>query len=137
MDMIQIISLAIIASLLYLLLKDIIPAFAFAMMIVTTIYIVFVILSEMIQVLQLLRNLANKVAIESIYLNTIIKIIGIAYITELGANLTKDAGLSSVASKVELAGKVFILLLAIPIIEAVMEVILQFAPTSNPFLDEF
>lgn len=137
MDMIQIISLAIIASLLYLLLKDIIPAFAFAMMIMTTIYIVFVILSEMIQVLQLLRNLANKVAIESIYLNTIIKIIGIAYITELGANLTKDAGLSSVASKVELAGKVFILLLAIPIIEAVMEVILQFAPTSNPFLDEF
>ncbi|HLR41864.1 MAG TPA: stage III sporulation protein AD [Pseudogracilibacillus sp.] len=136
MDMIQIISLAMIASLFYLLLKEVVPAFAFATMLITAIYILFVILSEMVHVLQLLRNLANKVAIQSIYLDTIIKIIGIAYVTELGANVTKDAGLSSVSTKIELAGKVFILLLAIPIIEAVMEVILQFAPTSNTFLND-
>lgn len=136
MDMIQLISLAMITSLLYLLLKEMVPSFAFAVMMITAIYILFVILSEMVHVLQLLRNLANKVAIQSIYLDTIIKIIGIAYVTELGANVTKDAGLSSVSTKIELAGKVFILLLAIPIIEAVMEVILQFAPTSNTFLND-
>lgn len=134
--MIQLISLAMITSLLYLLLKEMVPSFAFAVMMITAIYILFVILSEMVHVLQLLRNLANKVAIQSIYLDTIIKIIGIAYVTELGANVTKDAGLSSVSTKIELAGKVFILLLAIPIIEAVMEVILQFAPTSNTFLND-
>lgn len=59
-------------------------------------------------------------------MKTILKIIGIAYIAELGANLTKDAGLSSVAAKIELAGKIFILLLAIPIISAVAEAILRF-----------
>lgn len=62
-------------------------------------------------------------------METILKIIGIAYIAELGANLTKEAGLSAVAKNIELAGKVFIILLAVPIITAVVEAILNFLPS--------
>ncbi len=69
--------------------------------------------------------------VQTFYLETILKIIGIAYITELGANVTRDAGLNSIAGKIELAGKIFILLLAIPIISAVVEVILNFLPYSG------
>lgn len=63
-----------------------------------------------------------------LYLETILKIIGIAYIAELGASLTKEAGLSSVAKNIELAGKIFIILLAVPIISAVIEAIINFLP---------
>ena len=52
--------------------------------------------------------------VQAFYLETILKIIGIAYITELGANITRDAGLNSIAAKIELAGKIFILLPADP-----------------------
>jgi len=50
-------------------------------------------------------------------------------LAEIGASLTKEAGLTSVAKNIELAGKIFILLLAVPIITAVVEAIIGFIPT--------
>ncbi|MGQ0512778.1 SpoIIIAC/SpoIIIAD family protein, partial [Bacillus sp. D-CC] len=47
---------------------------------------------------------------------TLLTIIGIAYIAEFGAQITKDAGQGAIASKIELAGKILILVMAIPII---------------------
>ncbi|MBO1004292.1 stage III sporulation protein AD [Pseudogracilibacillus auburnensis] len=135
MDIIQIVLIGIIASLLYIILKDVQPTFAFVIILITSVLILMLVVKQIGIIIQLLTSLADKATINSFYLETILKIIGIAYITELGANVTKDAGLASVASKVELAGKIFILLLAIPIISAVVEVIINFIPTSgNHFL---
>lgn len=131
MEMVQIVLVGVISALLYLVLKDIYPAFAFIITLITSILILFIVIQQIGVIIQLLKSLASKAMIESFYLETILKIIGIAYITELGANVTKDAGLNSVAAKIELAGKIFILLLAIPIISAVVEVILKFLPTSG------
>src|SRR5699024_4734138 len=86
------------------------------------------------EMIQLLQTIGEKASIESTYIQTILKIIGIAYVTELGANIVKDAGLASVASKLELAGKIFILLLAIPIITAVIDIVIQFIPTNSSYL---
>lgn len=131
MEIIQIVLISIVATLLYLILKDIQPSFAFFILLITSILILLIVVKQIGIIIQLLKTLADKASINLFYLETIIKIIGIAYITELGANVTKDAGLASVASKIELAGKIFILLLAIPIITAVIEVILNFIPTSG------
>ena len=49
------------------------------------------------------------------YIEPIIKITGIAYITNLGAELCSDAGESALASRVEMAGKIAICILTIPI----------------------
>src|SRR5690625_4777080 len=131
MEIVQIVLIGVISALLYIVLKDIYPSFAFMITIIASILILFLVIQQVGIIIQLLKNLADKAMISSFYLETILKIIGIAYITELGANLTRDAGLSSVASKIELAGKIFILLLAIPIISAVVELILSFLPTSG------
>ncbi|MNJ03061.1 Stage III sporulation protein AC/AD protein family protein [compost metagenome] len=65
---------------------------------------------------------------ESIYLKTVLKIIGIAYIAEFGAQIVRDAGQESIASKIELAGKVLILVLAIPIISIIIETVMKLMP---------
>ncbi len=62
------------------------------------------------------------------FLETILKIIGIAYIAEFGAQVTRDAGQDSIASKIELAGKVLIMVMAIPIITVMIETIIQILP---------
>jgi len=131
MDILQIVLISIVASLLYLILQDIQPSFAFLLLLLTSIVIIIVVIQQIQLIIELIQSLGDKAAIESTYIQTILKIIGIAYITEIGANITKDAGLSSVASKLELAGKIFILLLAIPIITAVIDIIIQFIPSSN------
>lgn len=131
MGIVQIVLIGIVAALLFITIKEVQPSFAFFITIITSVFILMIIIKHVSIVIQLLTLLGEKAAIQSFYLTTILKIIGIAYITELGANLTKDAGLSSVSSKIELAGKIFILILAVPIITAVVEMILGFLPTTN------
>lgn len=79
-------------------------------------------------VLHMVESIAQKASINMIYVETILKIVGIAYIAEFGSQVTKDAGQGSIASKIELAGKVMIIALAIPIITVVIETILSFLP---------
>ncbi|MGP4107304.1 stage III sporulation protein AD [Virgibacillus sp. L01] len=130
MDIIQIVVLGIVASILYIVLKDINSSFAFFVIVITGVLIFLAIIKQISVIFQLIESLGNKANIDGMYMRTILKIIGIAYIAEIGASLTKDAGLSSVAAKIELAGKIFILLLAIPIITAVIEAILSFIPSA-------
>ncbi|MBC7345668.1 MAG: stage III sporulation protein AD, partial [Clostridia bacterium] len=69
---------------------------------------------KIVQVIDIVEELAARADINRFYLSTVLKVIGIAYITEFGAQICRDAGESAVASKVELAGKVLIMILAIP-----------------------
>ncbi|HLR40479.1 MAG TPA: stage III sporulation protein AD [Virgibacillus sp.] len=128
MDIIQIVVLGIVASILYIILKDVNASFAFILIVITGIIIFLAVIKQIGAIFQLIETLGEKANIDGMYMETILKIIGIAYIAELGASLTKDAGLGSVATKIELAGKIFILLLAIPIITTVIEAILSFLP---------
>ncbi|MFD2630800.1 stage III sporulation protein AD [Oceanobacillus kapialis] len=130
MDIIQIVTLGIVASILYLILKEINSSIAFFIVLITGIVIFFSVIQQISGIFQLIQSLGTKANVEGMYMDTILKIIGIAYIAELGAGITKDAGLGSVAAKIELAGKIFILLLAVPIISAVIEAILSFLPTT-------
>ncbi|MFZ3577150.1 stage III sporulation protein AD [Virgibacillus sp. DJP39] len=130
MDILQIVILGIISSLLFIILKEQHASIAYLLLLLTGIIILSVVINQIGAVLNLIESLGEKASIDGIYMETILKIIGIAYIAEIGANITRDAGLSSVASKIELAGKVSILLLAVPIISAVIEAILNFLPVS-------
>ncbi|RDY70764.1 MULTISPECIES: stage III sporulation protein AD [Halobacillus] len=128
MDIIQIVSLGLVAALLILLLKEHKSSVAFLLLLFTVIILFLTILDQVRHIFALLSYMAEKAQVEPVYFKTILKIIGIAYIAEFGAQLIRDAGLNSLASKVELAGKLFILMLAIPIVTAVIETILDFIP---------
>lgn len=77
----------------------------------------------------MVETIAKKANINMVYLQTILKIIGIAYIAEFGAQIAKDAGQATIAAKIELAGKILIIVLAIPILTALIELILSFVPS--------
>lgn len=79
-------------------------------------------------VVQVLSDLSDRAGINRFYLTTVLKIIGIAYVGEFGAQVCRDAGENAIASKVELATKVLIMVLAIPIIVAILESIVKLLP---------
>ncbi|WP_407268347.1 stage III sporulation protein AD [Radiobacillus sp. PE A8.2] len=128
MEILQIVSLGIVASLLTVLLKEQMPSFAFFLLLVTGVFIFIVVIQHISEIFKLIHYLGDRANVNGMYLETILQIIGIAYIAEFGAHITRDAGLSSVAAKIELAGKVFILVLAVPILTAVIETIIGFIP---------
>jgi len=76
----------------------------------------------------MVENIAINAKVNMIYIETILKIIGIAYIAEFAAQITKDAGQGAIASKIELGGKILILAMAIPIITVLIETIIQMIP---------
>jgi len=91
---------------------------------------IFIFLVEQVfDVIRMLERIAINANVNLIYVETILKIVGIAYIAEFGAQITKDAGQGAIASKIELAGKILILAMAIPILTVIIETIINLIPS--------
>lgn len=128
MEIFQIIGLALVAVALSVLLKSQKPEIAIQISIVTGVVIFLLMVTKVSAVIELLQNLAKKVNIDIVYLSTILKIIGIAYVTTFGAEVCRDAGESAIASKIEFAGKILIMILAVPILMAVLDTMVGIIP---------
>ncbi len=72
-----------------------------------------------------LQDVALKANINTVYLNIVLKILAISYIASFCSEICKDSGCNNIASKVEFGGKILILFLAIPILMAVLQSILN------------
>lgn len=128
MEMVQIIGLGFVVMLLILLIRQQRPELAVQLSLTLATIIFLLVLSKISVVLNLFRDLAEKANISQMYLNTILKIIGIAYITEFGAQVCRDANEGAIASKIEFAGKVLVMVMAIPIIALVLDTIVKLIP---------
>lgn len=82
-------------------------------------------LKNITQILTVFETLAAKAQINSGYLKMVVKIVGLAYLAGFGAQICKDAGENSMAAKIELAGKIFILSLGLPIMLGLLEMIIR------------
>ncbi|MBY0096420.1 stage III sporulation protein AD [Mesobacillus maritimus] len=126
--MIQIIGVALVATFLALILKEQKPNFAFLLIVFTGCAIFLFLVDQIYLIINMIEQLATNAKVNLIYVETILKIIGIAYIAEFAAQITKDAGQGSIASKIELGGKILILATAIPILTVMIETIIQLIP---------
>lgn len=87
--------------------------------------IFFVIFDPLKEILTFLQTMSDKAKIDMVYIGIVLKIIGIAYIASFASALCKDANVDSLATQIDFAGKIMILVLAIPILMAVLNSILQ------------
>lgn len=125
MDIVKIISFALVALFIVSFIKNDKKDVAILLSIVTGIVIFIFLISKLSIIVNFLQSLSSKANIDVVYLDTVFKILGIAYLSSFCAEICKDAGESSIAAKVEFAGKILILTLAIPILMAVLQTILK------------
>lgn len=125
MLILKVISFVLAALFLYLFFKDKRSDLAVLIMLAAGILVFIFCLTELSQIISFLKNIAEKAGFDIVYLGIVLKILAIAYLASFASEICKDAGVSSLASKVEFAGKIFILALAIPILMAVLDSILQ------------
>jgi len=125
LEIVRVVGLAVVAVVLLLVVRQQRPEIAVLLGLAVATVIFFMVAQRLVAVVDFLRDLASRADVDSLYLNTILKIIGIAYIAEIGAQVCRDAQESAVAAKVELAGKVLILVVAMPIVMAILETILK------------
>ncbi len=128
MNIFQIVSIALIGVMLVQVIKGQSPHIATIITLMTCILILFSILPYILMIKDIINNISNYIDGEEIYVGIIFKIIGIAYIAEFASSICSDAGESAVAGKVELAGKMMILVVSSPIIFTLFEMIVTILP---------
>jgi len=128
MEIVQIVGMGLVATILVVLLKEDKPEIALQISIVIGAIIFLLMIGRIVSVVDVLKSLAQRASIDMIYMSAVLRIIGIAYIAEFGAQICRDAGSSSTASKIEFAAKIMILLLSLPILMAVLDLLIKILP---------
>lgn len=123
MDIFKVVAFAIVATILIVILKEQRKEIALMLAIISCLGIIVFAIDELAKIIDLLNSLADKSGINKEFLIIIIKITGIAYIVEFGKNICVDAGQSAIGTKLEMAGKVIIVSLSIPIISSLLTIL--------------
>ncbi|WP_033024018.1 stage III sporulation protein AD [Geobacillus thermocatenulatus] len=131
MDILQIVGLGLIATFLVVLLQEQKSNLAFLLTVFVGCTIFLLLVNQISSILAMLRKMAEGAHIQMVYLETMLKIIGIAYIAEFAAQISKDAGQGAIAAKIELGGKIVILALAVPILTAIIEAVIGLIPSAR------
>lgn len=104
------------------------PSYTIMITIVTGVIILMLIIPTLETVLVSIFGIINLVNIDLAQIGIIIKIIGIAYICEFCSQICIDAGQSAIASKIDLSGKVLIMIISLPIITDLINLITRLMP---------
>lgn len=117
-------AVGIIAATLAIAIKKDNPVFALILSLAASILILFMIMPRLQAVLQTLESVLGFLGGNARYATTAVKVIGIAWAAEFGANACADAGEAGVAAKIELAGKVLIMAASAPVVFTLLEQVL-------------
>ena len=127
MSILQVTAVGVLGAVLALTVKKQSPEIALALTVAASILIFFMILPSLVGALNLLQNLGGRLGNVQ-HVSTVLQIVGIAYVAELGAQVCTDAGETAIAAKIELAGKVMVMVVAAPILLDVMQMISGLLP---------
>ena len=128
MEIFKIIGIALICVVAIIILKQFKPELTIFVTIAGTLVIILMLLNEFTTVLDSFKNLITLTKLDNELFVCVLKIVGVGYISEFGANICADAGSSSLADKVIFAGKITILIMSIPIINNLIDLIVEFMP---------
>lgn len=128
MDIIKIIGVGLIALIIIIIVKQYRPEFTMYVSVAAGIIILLLVMDKLSAIIDLLTNLANKTSLNNEFIFLLIKITGIAILTEFASSVCKDSGETAIASKVDMGGKVIIIAMSIPIIATLLETILKVLP---------
>jgi stage III sporulation protein AD len=125
MDIFQIAAIAIIGTILAITVKPYRAEIAVLISVGTGVLILLQIIGSVSGIFSEFYSLIAKSGVDLSYFTLIVKIIGIAYVTQLASEICKDAGQGAVALKVELAGKALVMLMTMPVLSQFLQVIIE------------
>ncbi len=127
-EVIKIIAIGMLALIIIIIIKQYKPEFAIYISIIAGALILLISLQKMGEIVTLIKNISDKAGVNGKFLSIILKITGIAILTEFAVSICKDSGESSIANKIEMGSKVIIISMSIPIISSLLELMLNILP---------
>lgn len=128
MEVIKIIGIGLIALILIIILKQYKPEFVIYVSLIAGALILTLTFSKISGIIELINSLSSKVSINQEFIKLLIKITGIAILTEFAVSICKDTGETAIASKIDMGGKVIMVSMSVPIIAGLLETIIKILP---------
>ena len=128
MEIIKIVGIGLIALVIILILKQYKPEYAIYVSLMAGILILTLSLGQLSGIINLLKDISSKANINTKFLSLLLKITGISFLTEFAVSISKDSGETAIANKIDLGGKVLIIVISIPIITTLLETVLKIIP---------
>lgn len=127
-EILKIIGIGLVALVIAIILKQYRPEFAIYVSMIAGVLILVLIMDKFTGIINLLKSILDKTYINQQFLGILLKITGIAIITEFAVSICSDAGEKAIASKIEIGSKVIIIAMSIPIISSLLELIVEILP---------
>lgn len=117
------VGIALTGALLSVFLKEKMPQFSMVISLLTGIVIFSVIALPLGKAASQMMDLLSRSGMDDALFSPILKICGIGIVTEYVANVIRDAGETAIAKKAELAAKVVIFVMILPVLEKVVDMV--------------
>ena len=127
-ELTKIIVIGLLTLVIIIILKQYKPEFAIYASIIAGILILVIAFEKMTGIIELLQTISNKTYINKSFLTILIKITGIAFLTEFAVSICSDAGEKAIASKIEIGSKIIIITMSMPIITSLLELVVEILP---------
>lgn len=127
-ELIQIVGAGLILAILMVHLRGSYPAMAVGVVLLFAFGVLLFLIPQLARLVGLFTTLGRRADVAGIYLDIALRSIGIAYLAALGSQMSKDAGEQAIATVIEFGGKIIILVLALPIVAAIMETLVRLLP---------
>ena len=88
--------------------------------------IFFSILRYLETIIRMVRTIGDYISMDTVYIGTLLKMLGITYIAEFSSSICKDAGYQAIAGQIEIFGKLAVLVLSMPILMALLDAVKGF-----------
>lgn len=102
------------------------PEFAMLLSLACCVVIFFSVLSKIQEIMVYIEHLADFVHVDTLYMDVILKMIGITYLSEFTSSICRDAGYASIASQIQVLAKLSILALGMPVLMAFLSTVEAF-----------
>lgn len=121
MEVLKIVMLGMTAMLLGMLLKGTKPEYSVYLSIAAGVCILLSMTEKLSYLFSSVRQIQSYLPLDSSYLSTLLKMIGVTYISQFSAGICKDAGYGAVAGQIEIFAKLYIMLLSMPVLLALLD----------------
>ena len=128
MDIIKIIGVGLISLIIIIIVKQYKPEFTLYISLLAGAIILLFVIDKIEGIINLLVSISNKTSINNEFLKLLIKITGIAFLTEFAVSISKDTEETAIANKIDMGGKVIIVSMSIPIISSLLETVVEILP---------
>lgn len=125
MNLIAVSFAAVIVVLIAIKIKDMDSGYGVILSMAGCVMVMYFVVSRFRQIADYIDRITAYISVNITYIDVILKMIGLAYVCQFSSDLCRDAGYNAIASQVEMAGKISLILLSMQVLMSVIDLVVK------------